>query len=273
MRAQASRLAPFSVATPAAISDPNRVEDLDTLVRRVDEDRWLASRFAPEPVRARLVAIYAVNYEIARIAETVREPGLGEIKLQWWREAIAEIFDGGQSRPLPALVALKQAVQEAPLSHWRFDRMIDARQLDFEARPFQDAADFSEYINDTAGELMRLAIEACGVEVASGPMQSFVAAGAFRWGAAGILRSEPVWRARGRDLSPPGQSMQSLFEMLKAEGGASRRLSRALPAQIFPAVGYVALVPGYLGQTAVRQTLPLLERQLRLIFASATGRV
>ncbi len=240
-------------------------------MRRVDEDRWLASRFAPRDVRSRLIAVYAVNYEIARMAETVREQGLGEIKLKWWREAIAEIFDGGRARPLPALVALRQAVQEAPLARERFDRMIDARQLDFAARPFYDRADFSEYVNDTAGELMRLAIEACGVEVTSGPMQSFVATGAYRWGATGVLRSEPVWRARGRDLSSPGQS-QSLFEALKA-GGISRRLSRALPAEVFPAVGYVALVPGYLGPRAVRGTVPLLERQLRLIFASATGAI
>lgn len=248
-------------------------EDLDTLVRRVDEDRWLASRFAPEDVRRRLIALYAINYEIARIGETVREPGLGQIKLQWWREAIAEIFAGGQARPLPALVALKQAVQEAPLSEARFDCMIEARRLDFEATPFNDPADFAEYINDTAGELMRLAIEACGVEVTSSPMQSFVAAGAYRWASVGILRSEPVWRARARDLSPPGQSSQALFEKLKAEGGVSRRLSRALPAEVFPAVGYVALVPAYLGRTAVRRALPLLERQMRLVIASATGRI
>lgn len=248
-------------------------EDLDTLVRRVDEDRWLATRFAPADVRARLIALYAVNYEIARLSETVREQGLGEIKLQWWREAIDEIFDGGQARPLPALLALKQAVQEAPLSRERFYRMIDARRLDFEAKPFNDRADFSEYVNDTAGELMRLAIEACGVEVAAGPMQSFVATGAHRWGATGMLRSEPVWRARGRDFSSPGQSSHSLFEMLKSSAGSSRRLSRALPADVFPAVGYVALVSAYLGRTAVRATAPLLERQLRLILASATGRI
>jgi phytoene synthase len=246
-------------------------EDLDTLVRRVDEDRWLASRFGPHDVRKRLIALYAVNYEIARLAETVREPGLGAIKLQWWRDAIAEVFSGGQARPLPALQALKQAVQEAPLSEARFQCMIEARQLDFEAKPFNDPADFSEYINDTAGELMRLAIEACGVEVTAGAIQSFVATGAQRWAATGMLRSEPVWRARGRDLSSPGQSSQSLFERLRAGSGASRQLSRGLPAEVFPAVGYVALVPAYLGRTAVRQNLPLLERQVRLVIASATG--
>ncbi|MBC8107455.1 MAG: squalene/phytoene synthase family protein, partial [Anaerolineae bacterium] len=64
--------------------------DLGTLVRRVDEDRWLASRFAPAPVRERLIALYAVNYEIARLSETVREAPLGDIRLEWWRSALSE---------------------------------------------------------------------------------------------------------------------------------------------------------------------------------------
>ena len=55
--------------------------DLDADVRRHDEDRWLASRFAPADVRARLIAIYALNYEIARTAEVVSTPALVEIRL------------------------------------------------------------------------------------------------------------------------------------------------------------------------------------------------
>ncbi|MBK8544168.1 MAG: hypothetical protein IPL62_11845 [Caulobacteraceae bacterium] len=49
------------------------MDDLDTLVRRVDEDRWLAARFAPPLVRERLIAIYAVNYEIARRRPCVKQ--------------------------------------------------------------------------------------------------------------------------------------------------------------------------------------------------------
>lgn len=248
-------------------------EDLDTLVRRVDEDRWLATRFAPPNVRARLIALYAVNYEIARIPETVRERGLGEIKLEWWREAIDEIFDGGAPRAHPALVALKQVIEEAPLRRDRFHNMIDARKLDFEAKPFKVATDYTDYISGTAGSLMRLAIEACGVVIEAGPIEGFAGAAAFRWGVCGLLRAEPVWRARGRDLSHPGRPAPTWapFEGLKKGGIIQRRLSRKLPESVFPAVGYAALVPAYLGRTHVRQTAPLFERQLRLVVASATG--
>jgi phytoene synthase len=42
--------------------------------------------FAPAPRRVLLFALYAFNAEVARIAETVREPMLGAIRLEWWRE-------------------------------------------------------------------------------------------------------------------------------------------------------------------------------------------
>jgi phytoene synthase len=250
------------------------VDDLDTLVRRVDEDRWLATRFAPSDVRARLIALYAVNYEIARIAETARERALGEIKLQWWREAIDELFDGGPPRAHPALVALKRVIGEAPLQRDHFHRMIDARRLDFETAPFKTGAEYAFYIHDTAGALMRLAIEACGVVLEGGPIEGFVTSAGYRWGATGLLRAEPIWRARGRDLTRPGVWTYSDLEVMKFGGGARRmrwRLSRQLPVNVFPAVGYVALVPAYLGSMHVRQSAPLFERQLRLVIASATG--
>ena len=58
------------------------------LVRAGDKDRYLASLFAPDELRPYLLALYAFNIEIARVRETVSEAALGEIRLQWWRDAI-----------------------------------------------------------------------------------------------------------------------------------------------------------------------------------------
>ena len=42
-------------------------DDLDALIRRVDPDRWLASRYvADAEARADLLALYAFNYELSR---------------------------------------------------------------------------------------------------------------------------------------------------------------------------------------------------------------
>src|SRR5471030_76032 len=63
-------------------------------VRRYDRDRFLTALFAPPPQREDLFALYAFNLEIAKIRETVTEPMLGRIRLQWWREAIAALEQG-----------------------------------------------------------------------------------------------------------------------------------------------------------------------------------
>src|SRR5690348_16348981 len=61
----------------------------EALVRGADKDRFLASLFAPTEHRAALHALYAFNLEIARVRENVHEPLAGEIRMQWWTDAIA----------------------------------------------------------------------------------------------------------------------------------------------------------------------------------------
>ena len=55
-------------------------------VRAADPDRYFSALFAPAAARPFLFALYAFNAETARVAETVREPMLGAIRLEWWRE-------------------------------------------------------------------------------------------------------------------------------------------------------------------------------------------
>lgn len=103
---------------PATRLSPDQWKKLDDLVRRVDEDRWLSSRYADAQGRARLVALYAFVYELARVRVTVREPGLGLIRFQWWREALGEVTDGSRIRAHETLHALVETglVAGLPLS-------------------------------------------------------------------------------------------------------------------------------------------------------------
>lgn len=65
-------------------------DDFDARLKRTDEDRWLATRYAPRPAREQLVAIYLLHQELRRTLQT-REAMLGKIRLQWWRETIEQI--------------------------------------------------------------------------------------------------------------------------------------------------------------------------------------
>ncbi|MEJ2028057.1 MAG: squalene/phytoene synthase family protein, partial [Limibacillus sp.] len=67
-------------------------------VRRFDHDRYLSLLLAAEPLRRSLLAIYAFNLEIARTAESVSEPMIGQIRLQWWRDSIEGLYGGAPRR-------------------------------------------------------------------------------------------------------------------------------------------------------------------------------
>lgn len=246
-------------------------EDLDALVRRVDEDRWLASRFAPEAVRERLIALYAVNYEIARTRETVSDPGLGDIRLEWWRSALENIHQGREPPSHPALDAYARAHEQASFSFAVVETLIAAHRGDWEARPFATRLAFDDYVVATAGAAMRLAIQACGGSLTDEATDRAVVLGGWLWGATGLLRAEPFWRAHGRDVLPASSD-----DLARDAADAYRDMHSGPPirGELFAALGYVALVPGYLrALSRGRLGMPLFTRQLKLVAASATGRI
>lgn len=254
---------------PADPQRPMTDAELDALVRRVDEDRWLASRFASAPVRERLIALYAVNFEIARTAEAVREPALGAIRLQWWRESLAEIAAGGSARTHPALAAYARAHRDGGFSLALWEELITARQADLEPAPFDAVAALDDYLGATAGNLMRLAIGACGADAAADAADRLVFRAGWIWGCTGLLRAEAHWAARGRSFLPQQGPSRDELRARVARAIRDMRAMAPLDARIFPAIGYVRLAGGYL--RAARQ--PLIVRQLKLIAAAATGRV
>ena len=238
-------------------------------MRRVDEDRWLSSRFAPADRRAGLTALYALNYEIARSAETVTQEDLGRIRLAWWREAVAEIYDGKAVRAHPVLQAWTPLAREAELPRGLVDALIDAREHDFEAAPFATWDELDAYVDATAGNVMRLGIAVCG-----GEAEPLARAGGRAWGCAGLLRAEAFWRSRGRSFLPQGASMQDMRTRAQKAHAEARPLVQRLPPAGFPAVGYLAFVPMYLRALERGESdVPLWKRQWRSVFASATGSV
>lgn len=241
------------------------VSSLDSLIRRADEDRWLASRFAAPRARAQLIAIYAVNYEISRTAEVAREPGVGAIRLAWWRDALADVAAGRPERGHPALRALTES--GAPASALEaLQTVAEAHVADFEAAPLADWKAVQAYVDATAGGVLRAALATCGA-----PDAEHVARVAGQaWGLAGLARVAAHWRARGRT----GWTQSDLLEGAAQSYAEARVLAGQLPSAAFPAIGYLATLPGYLG--ALRKgrvaTSPL-ARRFTLITASATGRI
>jgi phytoene synthase len=277
-------------------------ERLDALVRRVDEDRWLASRFADPAGRNRLIALAAFYYEVARAPEAVSEPMIGEIRLQWWRDAITAIYADGALPAHPVVEAAAAAIVEAQLPREPFDAMIDARSKDLEAAPFTAWADLEAYVDATAGGLARLsAIAAAPGHLFDESQNAALRSAGRAWGFTGLVRAMPFWRDRGRTFFPQklmehvgiteGEAINGKLghthwaaacAVLDRGEGAfkdARHSLRQLPASAFPAVSYVALAPLYLkalrrdGLTPGPEAKPLgiLTKRLKLVAATATG--
>lgn len=137
--------------------------ELEELVARADADRYVAALFVSPARRRGLIALYAFNHEIARIREVAHEPMIGHIRLGWWREQIAAIYE---RRPVaaPLSLALQETVQTFALPRALFDAQLDTRGADFEEAPFGDEAALEAYAAATAGSLMQLATRVCGAE-------------------------------------------------------------------------------------------------------------
>jgi phytoene synthase len=86
----------------------------EQLVREADKDRFLAGLFAPADRRDPLFALYAFNVEVARVRELVHEPLAGEVRLQWWRDALKEQAHG-EVRANPVADALLDTIAQFKL--------------------------------------------------------------------------------------------------------------------------------------------------------------
>jgi phytoene synthase len=232
-------------------------DDLDAQIRTADPDRWLATRLiADEAARADVLALYGLNLELSRAAQVASQALVGEMRLAWWGEAVAEICGGRTVRSHPTARALEQAVRRCDLPRDWLELMIDARLRDLDPEPMA-AEEAIAYADDTAGVLMALAARVLSPEAERGQVQ-----GAGRaWALAGLSR------VGGR--LPPNWSQAEVARRVDEARNAARAELKTLPVDAFPAVAYAALAPAY----ARGKTPGELSRRWEVTWASLRGAI
>jgi phytoene synthase len=164
--------------------------------REHDRDRYIADLFAPAAARRHLFALHAFNAEVARIRETVSDPNLGEIRLQWWREALL-----GSGAGHPVADALIETIRTFALPLAGFEGLIDARSFDLYDDQMPTVNDLEGYAGETSSALIQL-----GAIVLAGGHDPRVAKAAGHAGVAyalaGLMRAFPVHAARGQCYLP-----------------------------------------------------------------------
>jgi len=231
-------------------------ETLDDLVRRVDPDRWLASRFIGDlAARADVIALYGLNYELARVAGGVSNALMGEIRITWWREAMEEIAAGKPPRKHPNVEALAASSFDPNV----LAALAEARFADLDEGPLKDEAAVLAYVDATAGALAVLA--ARRLDPSADPHAVKGAARAF--GLTGLWRLKQA----GKSRLPEAWTLEDVAARVEAQLKAARAEVKGLPVAAFPAVAPAALVRPYLKGREMGD----LEKKARLTFAVATG--
>ncbi|MBV9550516.1 MAG: squalene/phytoene synthase family protein [Alphaproteobacteria bacterium] len=266
--------------------DADLARRLAQSVRAADPDRYFSTLFAPAPLRPHLFALYAFNHEVARIAETVREPMLGAIRLEWWRETVAQAAHGAPrnhdvARGLASLFAA-HAVEPTSV-----EGIIAARVFDANAERFADFAALEAYVDATGGALMRAAATILGGD------PDLARPAALAYGLTGLLRSLPFHNNRHKlylplDLLAALHLTPEEFFLLKDDPRiasavrqtalrardhflAARRGAR--PRAALAAMLPAALVPVYLRRLSQMRDVSIHRRQMALLSATMKKRL
>lgn len=88
--------------------------ELDARLKRQDEPRWLATRYASASAQRLLVAVYLLDLEMKRVL-AVGEPILRQIRFRWWLDAMAGLQAGTGRAQHEVLLALSRELADRGL--------------------------------------------------------------------------------------------------------------------------------------------------------------
>jgi phytoene synthase len=235
-------------------------------LRDQDSDRYLATLVLPPQARSHITALYAFNAEVASIRDRVSGPQPGEIRLQWWNDALGG--EGhGEVRQNPVADALLDTISAYGLPSGTFQRLLGARRFDLYDDPMPDLETFEGYAGETASTLLQLS-----AMILNGgqPVEQGDAAGHLGVAQAmiGHLRALGYVSSQGRIMLPwsileaNGVRETELFRGQDSEGlqAALSQIAELAADHLNKAKTAIAELPGNLRPAFA--ILALLERQL-----------
>lgn len=282
----------------AAFSDQMQLDSVRETARRLAPDFYVAALLAPSSQREDLIALAAFWGETGRVALTVHDATLGEIRLQWWSDVLAA-DEAASNSGHPVADALKRAMAQRRIDGGWLQQLLEARRHELYPLPFVDEGAFDDYLAACDGSMFRLLAEVRGMENdhatdrlcamaarASGRVR--VALDLPHFAAMGRL---PLWPDQG-DKAPAADdaAMQremagAMLALLTSEARKAlaqmRNFASQAPARAIDAVLPVALMEPYLRALETKARDPLrdiatiapLNRVWRLTWAHLRGRL
>ncbi|KAI6265133.1 hypothetical protein MCOR07_006262 [Pyricularia oryzae] len=174
-------------------------------LRHGDYEAYLIRRFLPPSAQDAYDAFRTLNLELARLPETVSNPLIGQMRMQFWRDSINSTFAGNPPRE-PISILLHKVISDlgrrgspSSIKFWLL-RLLSTREQYMDNRPFASLAVLEDYGENTYATLMYATLAATGLR--SLHVDHLASHIGKACGIAAILRGVPVLAAP----RPPVQS-------------------------------------------------------------------
>lgn len=167
-------------------------------LKKADPDRYLLTLFAPRSRRQALWALFLFNQELVRTRASVSNTQLGLIRLQWWRDEINRIYDGGDGGQIPVLSTLAPLIKSGALPHEWFEALLYAREFDLEDVAPASWEGLKNYADFTTTPLNQLALRIVGENAKLDEIRHI----STNYGLLEAIRSVPLLLSQHRCLLP-----------------------------------------------------------------------
>jgi len=169
-------------------------------------DRYYAALFAPPAQRDDLIAIAAFDGEIARIGRIVSEAPLGEIRIQWWRDALLGADgEAAQSSGNPVLDHFADVMRRHGFSRDELERYFEAHADALFADPPASDAALDDAMHAIDGTPFAFAMKVLDVKD-DAVARDLADTAARAWGLTRIGLTLPYALAAGRSPLPAARS-------------------------------------------------------------------
>lgn len=218
-------------------------------------DRYLSALLSPRAARDDLITLAAFSAEIGKIGRQVQEAYLGEIRIQWWRDALSSSATENKSGH-PVADAFADVIARHELSRSALDDFFDASAHTLFPNPPDDDAQLAQAIRMTEGMLFTFATKILGLRDADATA-GLIDHGAQAYGRARLALDLPYALAANRlpvplsaisDAEDPDWRavVASLAETARSHLAHVRSAYSTAPSPVKSALLPVALVEPYL---------------------------
>jgi phytoene synthase len=121
---------------------------------------YYSFRLLPPERRRAITALYAFCREVDDVVDEVSDPAVARLKLAWWRNEVALVFEGVPQHPVA--LALREVAPQYGLRASDLSTVIDGMEMDLANSRYLDFAALELYCDRVAGVVGRMSAQIFG---------------------------------------------------------------------------------------------------------------